>query len=73
LLSEKVPQEKLERIPALSERIELALYQQASSFDTYIKMSTLKKRLKRLENSISSLDASKPSRPGMATEQAKQT
>jgi hypothetical protein len=72
LLSEKAPQEKLERIPTLAKQIELALYQQAPTFHAYIEMSTLKDRLKKLENSIPSLDASKPSRPGKTTGQAKQ-
>lgn len=57
LLSEEASTEKVERIPILAKQIELILYQQAPTFDAYIDMSTLRDRLKELENSIPSSDA----------------
>jgi len=56
-LSEEASKEKVERIPVLAKQIELILYQQAPTFDAYIDMSTLRSRLKELENSIPSSDA----------------
>jgi hypothetical protein len=57
LLSEEASTEKVERIPILAKQIELILYQRAPTFDAYIDMSTLRSRLKELENSIPSSDA----------------
>lgn len=57
LLSEEASTEKAERIPTLAKQIELILYQQAPTFGAYIDMSTLRGRLKELENSIPSSNA----------------
>ncbi|KAK1743848.1 hypothetical protein QTG54_005445 [Skeletonema marinoi] len=49
MLSTDAPQETLDTIPTRAKQIELVLYQQAPTFDDYIDMTTLKDRIKRLQ------------------------
>ncbi len=49
LLSKDASQEKLYTIPAYAKQIELVLYREAVSFDAYVEMSTLRHRIRKLE------------------------